>query len=57
MFSEHSRRRTGATDFVAPWVATKNLRVLRASATFTLIPEAVIREPGSGIFIALPGGF
>ena len=22
MFSEHPRRRTGATDFVAPWAAT-----------------------------------
>src|SRR3990170_8834718 len=33
MFSEHSRRRTGATGFVAPWAATKqNLCALCAFA-------------------------
>jgi hypothetical protein len=36
MFSEHSRRRTGATDLVAPWAATQQAFARFASLLRTI---------------------
>jgi hypothetical protein len=46
MFSEHSRRRTGATDFVAPWAAAmKNHEINRNLSAISAVKFLISENP------------